>query len=446
MAHEFVFLVSMPGLRTADLEHMPRLRDIAAKGASLDIIPTFPCVTSTVQASMLTGRAPQHHGIIGNGFYHRERDAVELWVGRNGQVEGDQIWDSLAASGVTSAVWHAQNIRDAAATYIVTPEPKHHDDGRTELWCYSKPDGLYEKLLRDLGHFPLMNYWGPMTNIKSTEWIINAALWLLQRERPRFNWVYFPHLDYAAQKFGPNSPQAVAACREADEQVGRLVDGVAALGIKDAVYLFVGEYAITDVSRVVYPNRMLRDAGMVKIETRPDGEHLVTGESLAFAVVDHQFANIYVKDRTDIDAVAGIFEGLEGVAQVLVGAERGSLDHSRAGEVVIVAERDAWFPYYWWFDDDFAPKFARTVDIHAKPGYDPVEMFMNMQTKQTPLDASLIKGSHGASPESDEQFPAAILSIPDIWWFDMDRDFEARGIVETLLGVRPEPEYPELRK
>ncbi|MBK8269700.1 MAG: alkaline phosphatase family protein [Planctomycetes bacterium] len=414
MSANTLILVSMPGLRTRDLEHMPRLRSIADKGASREFRPSFPCVTSPVQASMLTGRSPHEHGIIGNGFYHRDRDAVELWVGRNGLIEGDQIWNALTAHGITSAAWHTQNIKDAAATFIVTPEPKHHDDGRTELWCYSKPDGLYEKLLRDLGHFPLMNYWGPMTSIKSTEWTINAALWLLQRERPRFNHIYFPHLDYAAQKFGPNSDQAVAACREADVQVGRLVDGVAALGMSDAVFLFVGEYAITDVSRVVYPNRMLRDAGMLRVESRPDGEHLITADSLAFAVVDHQFANIYIKDRTDIDAVSGIFEGLEGVAQVLVGDERGTLNHPCAGEVVIIAEPDAWFPYYWWFDDDFAPAFARTVDIHAKPGYDPVEMFINMQTKKTPLDATLIKGSHGAPAESPDQFGAIIASSSEL--------------------------------
>ncbi|MCA9254576.1 MAG: alkaline phosphatase family protein, partial [Phycisphaerales bacterium] len=373
MPHEFCFLVSVPGLRRRDLEHMPRLRALADSGASADLRPTFPCVTSPVQASMLTGATPDRHGIIGNGFYHRDRGEVELWVGRNNLVQGAQLWNTLAQRGVSQAAWIPQNIKDAAADFIVTPEPKHHPDGRTELWCYSKPEGLYEKIIADIDHFPLMNFWGPLANIKSTEWTINAALWLLQRERPRFNYIYVPHLDYEAQKFGPNSEQQVKACREADEQLGRLFDGVAALGISDVAYLVVSEYAMTDVSRVIYPNRMLRDAGMAQIDEREDGEHLNVKASKAFAVVDHQFAHVYVQDPTDVDAVAGIFEGLDGIAHALYGdaRERVGMLHDRSGEVVLVCEPDTWLAYYWWHDDARAPAFAHTVDIHNKPGYDP---------------------------------------------------------------------------
>lgn len=437
MADKTLILISMPGLRTRDLEHMPRLKALADRGATREFIPTFPCVTSPVQASMLTGRAPNSHGIIGNGFFHRDRGKVELWVGRNGMIEGDQLWNTLASRGVTSAAWHTQNIKDAAATFIVTPEPKHHPDGRTELWCYAKPEGLYEKLLTDLGHFPLMNYWGPMTSIKSTEWTINAALWLIQRERPQFNYIYFPHLDYNGQKFGPNSAQQAESCREADIQIGRLVDGMNAIGMTDAAYLVVGEYAMTDVSRVLYPNRMLREAGLARVEQRPDGEYLNAAESLAFAVVDHQFANVYVKDRTDIDAAAGIFEGLDGIAEVLVGKDRGVMDHPRAGEVVLVCEPDTWLAYYWWHDDAFAPPFARTVDIHAKPGYDPVEMFIDMPTRSTPLNASLIKGSHGAPANDPEQYAACIASAASMFTTTGEaniRDTEIRGIVERYLA------------
>lgn len=416
MPHSHLFFVSVPGLRQSDLADMPRLAAMAKNGAVTDLIPSFPCVTSSVQANMLTGKLPQEHGIIGNGFYHRDRGVVEMWVGRNGMFQCEQIWDKLAKRGITQAAWIPQNIKDAAADYIVTPEPIHHPDGRLDLWCYSKPEGLYTKLHNDLGHFPLMNFWGPMTNIKSTEWIVNAALWLLQRERPRFNYIYIPHLDYAAQKFGPDSPQQKQACREADEQLGRLIDGVKSIGISDAAFLVVSEYAMTDVSLVLYPNRMLRDAGFIKIIDDRGAQLLDTAGSLAFAVVDHQFAHIYVKDPTDIDAVAGLFEGLEGISEVLVGrdrAERG-VDHPRSGEVVLICDPAAWLAYYWWTDDDRAPAFARTVDIHAKPGYDPVEMFIDMPTKQIPLDATLIKGSHGAPAESSDQYGAIIASHNDL--------------------------------
>lgn len=434
MPDTFLIFVSMPGLRRRDLAHMPRLQSIAA--ATSELVPSFPCVTSPVQASMLTGRSPEDHGIIGNGFYHRDRNEVELWVGRNGLIQGEQVWDRLKNAGISSSAWMTQNIKDAATDYIITPEPIHHADGRMDLWCYSKPEGLYEKLLADLGHFPLMNYWGPMANIKSTQWIVNAALWLLQRERPRFNFVYIPHLDYAAQKFGPNSPQAEAACRDADEQLGRLIDGARAIGLPGVDFLVVGEYAITDVSRVVYPNRMLRDAGLVKTTERDGSEHLDIAGSPAVAVVDHQFAHVYVKDRTDIDGVAGIFEGLPSIAHVLAGDEKTKwgVDHVRSGEVILVCEPDTWLAYYWWKDDAKAPLFARTVDIHAKPGYDPVELFFDPATKSTPLNASLVKGSHGAPAESPEQRGAIISSDASLLSGQQSfRDTDVFGLIARAM-------------
>lgn len=432
MPEQTVIFVSMPGLRRRDLHHMPRLSAIASAGAVADLVPTFPCVTSPVQANVLTGRTPQEHGIIGNGFYHRDRREVEFWVGRSGLIEGPQLWDRLAAAGITSAALMTQHIKDAAAGYIVTPEPIHHPDGRMDLWCYSKPDGLYQRLVNDLGHFPLMNYWGPMANINSTEWIVNAALWLIQRERPRFNYVYVPHLDYAAQKFGPNSSQAIAACAEADGQLGRLFDGLTSIGISNAKILVAGEYALTDVSRVIYPNRVLRDAGFARIDDRDGAEHLNVAESAAFAVVDHQFAHVYVSKPEEIDAVAGLFEGADGIAQVLIGRDRAAfhVDHPRSGEVVLICEPDTWLAYYWWHDNAKAPPFARTVDIHAKPGYDPVELFFDPATKSIPLNASLVKGSHGAPATRPEQHAAIVTNCPLPATPSALRDMDVYTIVE----------------
>jgi predicted AlkP superfamily pyrophosphatase or phosphodiesterase len=415
---------------------MPRLAALAKTGATAEIIPTFPCVTSPVQATMLTGKSPQEHGIIGNGFYHRDRGEVELWVGRNNLIEAPQLWDSLAKRGITSSAWMTQNIKDAAADYIVTPEPIHHPDGRMDLWCYSKPDSLYQNLVNDLGHFPLMNYWGPMSGIKSTEWIVNASLWLIQRHRPRFNHVYIPQLDYAAQKFGPNSPQQQTACTEADTQIGRLIDGVSSLKLENVAWLIVSEYAMTDVSRVIYSNRVLRDAGMLAIEERDGREFLNVKESKAFAVVDHQFAHLYVQDKSDIDGVAGMFEGVEGIAAAAYGDARAdfNLNHPRSGEVVLVCDPDTWLAYYWWKDDTKAPPFARTVDIHAKPGYDPVELFFDPATKSIPLNAALVKGSHGAPANSPDQYGACIASDKSLLNASSIRDMDIRSLVERAFA------------
>src|SRR6185295_8667301 len=97
-----------------------------------------------------------------------------------------------------------------------------------------------------------------------------------------------------------------------------------------------------------------------------------------------------------------------------------SLDHPRSGELVALAAPGAWFTYYFWLGDALAPDYARTVDIHRKPGYDPVELFLDPQLKWPKvriafrlaqkllgfryymdvigLDATVVRGSHGRLP------------------------------------------------
>ena len=417
MTTEHLIVLAIPGLRPGDVDPKttPTLFDWANQGAIAELTPTFPCVTSPVQANMLTGTPPAEHGVIANGFFRRDRGEVEFWVAPNEIVRGEHVWDALRKShpGYTTAVWHLQNIKQAGADFIVTPAPIHQPDGTTKLWCYSKPDGLYEELLAALGHFPLQHYWGPLANIESTKWILAAAAWLIDKHAPNLHWIYVPHLDYAAQKFGPNSDQARTSLEDLDRQLASFRDGVAKSEIgKDAVFLVVGEYALTDVSGVIHPNRVLREAGLLALREEEDAEHLDIAGSRAFAMVDHQLAHVYVQkgDRAVIARCREAFESLPGMAGVYDGeglAEVG-LKHERSGEMILLADDAHWFAYYWWLDDAAAPRFARTVDIHRKPGYDPVELFFDPATKSIPLDASLVKGSHGA-PVAGSRHRAALL-------------------------------------
>lgn len=442
MTEHLIFL-SAPGLRPKDVENAevtPTLYRWAHEGCLSSIVPTFPCVTSTVQASMWTGLEPSEHGIIGNGFYHRDRREVEFWVARNGIINGEQVWDAIAATGrMTSAVWHAQNIKDAAADYIVTPEPIHEADGTTKLWCYSKPDGLYQQLIETVGHFPLQHYWGPLSNIKSSEWIVAAAKLLIDKFNPNFHYLYIPHLDYASQKFGPDSVQAGEALRDVDRLFSELECHVmsSAAG-RDAVFLVASEYAMTDVCDVVYPNILLREHGLLRTHETPDGNVIDYEASRAFAVVDHQCAHIYAHEDA-IDEVVALFEGAVGVEGVHARSDRATIGmcHARAGEVVLVARRDHWFAYYWWSDEADAPAFARTVDIHRKPGYDPVELFFDAATKSIPLDASLVRGSHGAPARDEDQWGALICSqaIPNAEPLRTHRDVDTKALILELLGL-----------
>jgi len=415
---DHLILLSIPGLRPRDVgAATPTLRAWAQSGTLAVLTPTFPCVTSPVQASMLTGTTPGQHGVIANGFYHRDRHEVEFWTAPNAVVAGEPVWDALRCRrpGFTTAVWHAQHIKGASADFIVTPAPIHEPDGTTKLWCYSKPDGLYQQLLDELGHFPLQHYWGPMAGIQSTQWTLRAASWLIQHRRPNFHYIYVPHLDYAAQKFGPDSPQAAQALVELDAELTAFDDSLRRSPIAgDVVVLAVSEYAMTAVTGAIFPNRVLRNAGLLAVQQRDGHEYLDLPGSAAFAMVDHQLAHVYCRDPQSAKRAAEALRGEDGIEGVYIGAERArvGLDHPRGGEVVLVARPHRWFAYYWWLDDNLAPPFARTVDIHRKPGYDPVELFFDPATRGIPLNAALVKGSHGAPAVAEEQQAALICSVP----------------------------------
>ena len=411
---ERVVLLSIPGLRRQDVPHMPHLKRLAEGGESSALVPSFPCVTCPVQANMTTGLLPRDHGVIANGFYWRDRNEVEMWTAWNECIERPQIWDLLHQHSpeLTSAVWFPLHSKGCGADTICTPAPIHNPDGSESLWCYSKPTELYGTLRDALGHFPLQHFWGPLANIRSTAWIADSAAIAASSFHPRFIYAYLPHLDYAAQKLGPDSEAARRSLSELDEVLGRLIERVNAAYETPPLWLVASEYTIRPVSHVVYPNRVLREAGLLSVTAQNDGEHLDLQTSRAWAMVDHQFAHVFVRDSHDIGRVVDLFRGREGIAEVVAGDDRRrlDLDHARSGEVVLVSQPHSWQAYYWWLDDARAPGFARTVDIHRKPGYDPVELHVDMPSRTIPLNAALVKGSHGAPAHDESQRGLVIAS------------------------------------
>jgi hypothetical protein len=329
----------------------------------------------------------------------------------------------------------------AEADFICTPKPIHNPDGSESLWCYTRPLEFYGELRDELGHFPLQHFWGPMANIRSTAWIVQSAAAAAKRWDPDFFSIYLPHLDYAAQKFGPDSPAAVAALGELDAEIGKLHEAMnEAYG--DITWLVAGEYAITPVDHVSYPNRVLREAGLLSVSQTADGEIIDFAASKAWALVDHQFSHVFVAgaDQATIEQVAGLFRNQPGIADVLVGHERGryAIDHARSGEVILISAPNSWQAYYYWLDDANAPKFARTVDIHRKPGYDPVELHVDMATRSIPLDATLIRGSHGAPAVDAAQQTVLLASKPILPEGKTLADTDVFGLVMKQFGVTME--------
>jgi predicted AlkP superfamily pyrophosphatase or phosphodiesterase len=315
-----------------------------------------------------------------------------------------------------------------------------------------RPPALHDELVAEFGAFPLFRYWGPTASIASSAWIVAAARRVLRTHRPELTMVYVPHLDYDLQRFGPDAPQAARAAAELDEVLAPLLDDAAAA---DLTVVAVSEYGITGVQRPVDVNRVLRREGLLHVHTNATGELLDPWTSRAFAGADHQVAHVYVRDPDDVPAVAGLLADVPGVEQVLDrdGQAAHGLDHARAGELVLVAEPDAWFTYYYWLDDANAPDFARAVEIHKKPGYDPAELFLDPEDRWVrlraaagllrkkvglryamnvvPLDPSPVRGSHGRLPARPEDGPVLLCSDPTL----ARSRVEATEVFDLLLDV-----------
>ena len=421
---------------------MPHLARLTAGGDALALTPSFPCVTWPVQANMLTGRRPSEHGVVANGFYWREERKVEMWTAGNDKIQAPQIWDTLHRHDrrLTSAVWFPMLSKGCGADYVCMPAPIHNPDDSESLWCYTKPTELYGDLQDQFGDFPLQHFWGPLANIKSTAWIVDSAVHAAKTYRPSFFYLYLPHLDYAAQRDGPDSPQAAAALGELDELVGRLVDGLhGAYGQASVLWLAASEYTVVPVDHVTYPNRALREAGLLTVREEEDGEYLDFDQSKAWALVDHQFSHVFVNgaDARVTSRVVEIFQGTDSIAEVLAGEDRRKyeIDHERAGEVILISTPNSWQAYYYWLDEARAPGFARTGDIHRKPGYDPVELHFDAASRSIPLDAALVKGSHGAPALSKSQRGVLLSSQCGVVGEAPTADTDVAGLVLRQFGI-----------
>ena len=413
-------------------EHTPYLKSYIEKNHLSKIKPVLPAVTTTAQSCYVTGKYPTDHGIVGNGWYDRTDAEVKFWKQSNHLVGSPKIWDEAKKKDPTFTCakmfwWYNMY---SSADYSVTPRPQYHADGVKAPDCYSNPPELRDELQEALGTFPLFNFWGPNANIKSTQWIADASIWVDKKYKPTLNLIYLPHLDYCLQKFGVDFTKISKELLEIDRVVQQLIEHFEST---NAHIILLSEYGINNVSEPIHINRILRAHDCLAIREERGLELLDAGASKAFAVSDHQIAHIYVKNSADKKEVKKILEAIPGVAKVLDTKEIEShhLNHERTGDFVLIADTDKWFTYYYWLNDAKAPDFARCVDIFKKPGYDPVEMFMDpknpliklragykLARKLTgfrylmdviPLDATLVKGSHG-SPFCDKRFYPVFIS------------------------------------
>ncbi len=419
------------GLRKKDIDALPSLVELAAGGSVSSIVPPTPAVTCTCQATFLTGQAPSVHGIVANGWYHPDTREIRFWLQPRNLIEAPTFIDRLKAEGhsVANLFWWF-NI-GCGADWSLTPRPEYPADGRKIPSVYGEPSDLPVEMQRTLGRFPLFDFWGPRAGIPSTRWIVDASLQVIRDQDPDVLLVYLPHLDYDHQRFGPDSSEADRARNELDRQLARLLEESRS---READVMVLSEYGIEAVDRPVFVNRELARRGKIGLQVTSHGDLLDVHRSEAFAICDHQVAHIHLTPGADRSAMATILQQIEGVERVIEGTDldRWGLAHHRSGDFVLLAEPGCWFAYPWWLDDDRAPDFARTVDIHRKPGYDPAELFVDPTIRWPKLkiatrllqkklgmrslldvistDPSMVRGSHGRPPGSEEVGPVVVRS------------------------------------
>jgi len=404
----------------------------------LDIEPTIPAVTSTMQATFLTGKSPRDHGIVGNMWYDRDYSEHRCWKQSNHLVKGQKLWERIRDEDrpdFTCAKVFWWNNMYSSADYQITPRPIYCADGKKVFDIQTWPMNLRGKIKRKIGKFPFPAFWGPAAGIASSRWIAESAKWFEDKFSPDLNLVYLPHLDYNLQRLGPENAAISIDLREIDDVVRDLVEHLEKRGVR---VILLSEYGITQVDRPIHLNRIFREKGWLSWRKELKREVLDLGNCRAFAIPDHQVAHVYVKDPSLLDEVAETLRQIDGVTDVFdrEAQEARGIAHERSGDLVVVSDERSWFTYYYWKSDRKAPDYARTVDIHRKPGYDPVELFVDPRIKLPklkvaikllkkilgfrilmdliPLDASLVKGSHGCIPNSREDYPILIGEFPKL--------------------------------
>jgi predicted AlkP superfamily pyrophosphatase or phosphodiesterase len=422
----------------------PAISAFRQRGALARITPATPALTCTAQANYLTRLTPAVHGIVANGWYNRELAEVHFWKQSNHLVGGQKLWEDLRAEDpqFTCAQLFWWFNMYAGVDWSITPRPMYPADGRKVFDVYAWPYSVRAEIKKDLGEFPFPAFWGPAAGVDSTtyssdaatKWIAESAKWIERRYAPSLSLVYLPHLDYNLQRFGPSYAGLEADLHRVDEIVGDLIRFFEGNSVQ---VVLLSEYGISAVDTPVHINRLFREQGWLAIKEELGREMLDCGASRVFAVADHQVAHVYCQASLR-DAARALLERQPGIGEIWDNREKRAhgLEHARAGDLVVFAADRAWFTYYYWLDDRSAPDFARTVDIHRKPGYDPVELFLDPQQPLikgkiawrllqkrlgfrmlmdvVPLDAGLVKGSHGRRPERIEEWPILITSRADL--------------------------------
>lgn len=406
-AHRKLLVIDVAALGWNLVSHLPGFRPAEA---------IFPAVTCPVQASFRTGQPTGGHGLVANGLFFEDLRKVLFWEQSSRLVEGPRIWESFRAKGKKVGMMFWQQSLGENVDLVVSPWPVHKHSGGMIQSCHTVPANLEERINEKVGRpFNLMNYWGPLANHKSSDWIVDAIVAVMEMPdvAPDLLLTYIPHLDYDLQRYGPDSKEADKALDILLGYLERLKNAAEAAGYD---WLVFGDYAIEPVKEsVAFPNIRLREAGLfgtrdIKGMAYPD---FYSGR--AFAVSDHGVAHVYCRDAAAVTEAKAALLTLPGVAEVLDKEQQATrgLAHRRGGDLILVAAPGTWFAYPWFTDKKEAPDFAGHVDIHNKPGYDPCELFFGWPPGTVSFNTAKIRGTHASNRPGMEIAWSTSLNLPD---------------------------------
>ena len=340
--------------------------------AGLRFVPApsvFPAVTCVAQAALRTGLEPSGHGMVSNGWWSEELRRPLFWEQSSALVKGRRTW------GRSTGLFFLQQSLGEDVDLIVSPAPIHRHGGGMIMGCYTKPGGMDGVLRKLCGKFPLWRYWGPLAAPKVGRACVAYFEEMTNVHDVDEAYLYLPTLDYAAQRNGPDSAADIAALKELRRQLERLADVCMRRGCSLAV---TGDYEITEVgSEPVRPNVTLRRAGLYRTRTVAGMAYPDFYASSCFAMCDHEFCVLCGPESA---------KGAEALLATGDYEEPPAADRI-AGRTVLLAKPGSWCDYAWWTDAREAPDYARHVDIHNKPGYDPRELFF--------FNRGTVRGTHG---------------------------------------------------
>ena len=344
----------------------------------------FPAVTCVAQATLRTGLRPSEHGMISNGYWSDTLRKPIFWEQSSRLVKGERVWSRK------SGVFFFQQSLGEDVELIVSPAPIHKHGGGMIMSCYTKPTGMVDVLTKLCGKFPLWRYWGPLASPKVGRKCISYFEEMTNIHDVDEAYLYLPTLDYAAQKYGPDSSAAKAALKEFRKQLERIADIAMHRGCELKV---MGDYEITEVTaEPVLPNVILRREGFFKTRTVGGMSYPDFYQSTAFAMCDHEVCVLVGPEREKAAEVLLKSGDYDAACPEVTPYQMGDGRARPPGApVVLLAKRGAWCGYEWWTDKREAPDFASHVDIHNKPGYDPKELFF--------FNRGVVKGTHGRKCE-----------------------------------------------